>query len=166
MKAIVIILGLLLANRCLAQLEVKVLKSAYTDDASVYEVSITNKTDSIACILHSIFLDLTSKRLMGLPLDEYQRVDTSDLFSLEFTYRDTLNTFESTVYRGECILPYQTLNFKVMVTDPPKGRVQKFSFEYFYTSDLCYRQFMQEMKMVGFWYRKYQRLRSATPLPM
>lgn len=147
------------------QLNVTVLKSENDSDSyCVYRVSIKNASDSTVCILHSMFIDLTSSATQELAL--YQQTKAKEYYSFKYSMRDTLYTFESLPYRAECILPYQTLEFKIRVRQALKKRDQQLSFEYLYEPDFCYNSFMKAMQKMTTWYLKFERLEKIIELPL
>jgi hypothetical protein len=147
------------------QLKVAVLRSDSSGDSCcVYRVTIKNASDTTVCILHSMFINLTSSVPQGLAL--YQQDKTKEYYSFHYSMKDTLYTFESLPYRAECILPYQTLEFTIKVRQALKKKDQQLSFEYLYEPDFCYNSFMKAMQKMTTWYLKYKRLEKIIELPL
>jgi hypothetical protein len=145
------------------ELQVTLIKSDKSGDSCcIYNVTINNLSDSVACILHSMFMNLKSSQSQGLPL-HFQRT-AQRFYSLGYSFRDTAFEFESTPYRGECILPYQSLQFKVMIV-PGNEMGKQLSFEYLYVPDFCYKDFMKDMQQMTTWYLKYKRNEKKIELP-
>ncbi|MBS1643400.1 MAG: hypothetical protein JST36_00030 [Bacteroidetes bacterium] len=110
-----------------------------------------------------MFIDLTSSAPQGLAL--YQQDKAKEYYSFQYSIRDTLYNFESLPYRAECILPYQTLGFKIRVRQSLKKKDQQLSFEYLYEPDFRYNSFMKAMQKMTTWYLKYKRLEKIIELP-
>jgi hypothetical protein len=147
------------------QLQVTVLRSeSKSDSCCVYNVAIKNKSDTTVCILHSMFINLTSSLPQGLAL--YQQDEYKEYYSFHYSMRDTLYTFETLPYRAEGILPYQTLEFKVKVRRPLNKKYQQLSFEYLYAPDFCYSSFVKAMQQMTTWYLKFKRLKKTVDLPL
>lgn len=158
-----ILRGFAAFNQSTSDLQVTLLKSEKkSDSCCVYNVTIKNLSDSITCILHSMFMNLKSSEPQGLPL-HFQRT-LPRFYSLGYSFRDTAFEFESTPYRGEFILPYQSLHFKVKIV-PGNEMGKQLSFEYLYVPDFCYKDFMKDMQQMTTWYRKYKRKEKRMELP-
>jgi hypothetical protein len=110
-----------------------------------------------------MFMDFTSSESQELALYQYDK--SKEYYSSQYSTRDTLYNFESLPYRGECILPHQTLQFKLMVKRGPNKKDRQLSFEYLYMPDFCYNSFMKAMQKMTTWYLKYKRLEKAMELP-
>lgn len=135
------------------QLKVTLQKSN-NDSCCVYNLSIRNESDSTVCILHSMFMNLTSSEPQGLAL--YQQSKSKEYYSLHYSVSDTAYNFESVPYRAECILPHQTLGFKIQVYRSVNEKVRQLSFDYLYISDFCYKNLMKDMQKMTTWYLKYK----------
>jgi hypothetical protein len=147
------------------QLKVAVLRSESNGDSCcVFSVAIKNASDTTVCILHSMFINLTSSVPQGLAL--YQQGKTEEYYSFHYSMKDTLYTFESLPYRAECILPYQTLEFKIRVRQALNKKNQQLSFEYLYAPDFCYSNFMKAMQQMTTWYLKFKRQEKIIELPL
>jgi hypothetical protein len=147
------------------QLKVTVLKAeSNIDSCCIYSVAIKNASDTTVCILHSMFMDFTNSEPQGLAL--YQHDKGKEYYSFQYSTRDTLYTFESLPYRAECILPYQTLQFKLRVKQGLNKKDQQLSFEYLYAPDSCYNIFMKAMQKMTTWYLKYKRQEKIIELPL
>lgn len=145
------------------QLQVTILKFEKSSDSScVYYITIKNASDSIACILHSMFISLTNSKPQGLAL--YQQSKSKEYYSLHYSFSDTLYNFESLPYRGACILPYQTLSFNVMIAPVTGAKARQLSLEYLYIPDFCYKEFMKDMQQMTTWYLKYKRIEKIMEL--
>ncbi len=126
----------------------------------VYDVSIQNRSDSIVCILHSIFMNLTTDIPQGLAL--YIKSKEKEEYSLHRSFEDTTYDAEAMPRKGECVLPHQTLNFKVKILKAANDTPEYLTIQYFYLADLCYESLKTEMKnKVGSWYYKYNRLKKS-----
>jgi hypothetical protein len=146
------------------QLRVTLSKLANNEDSCcVYSVIVKNVSDSTVCILHSIFLNLTSNKPQGIAV--YQQGKSKVQYSLRYSLSDTAYNFESVPYRAECILPYQTLSFKIIIADTLNEKTKYLNFEYLYTPDFCYKNFMKDMRKMTSWYIKYRRLEKTLELP-
>lgn len=139
------------------------LLPASADTCCVYQVSIKNITDSIVCILHSMFIDLASSQPKGLPVNDQKLGKVR--YSLDQSFRDTLLDAASFPYRGELILPYQSLTFRILLPKVDADRTNLFDFKYIYLKDIQYRQFMREMQKLTSWYRKYEIFEQTLELP-
>jgi hypothetical protein len=140
--------------------KLKVL-SIQKDSCCTYEITLKNESDSIVCILHSLYVNLTSGIPQGLAL--YQKNEYKDSYSLHYALKDTLYDFDPPAYKGELILPYQILRFKVKTAFVEK-KIVNLSFECFYLNDLCYKDFLKDMKQVGLWFTKYKRVEKIIEL--
>ena len=141
--------------------KLKVL-SIQKDSCCTYEIAVKNESDSIVCMLHSLFIDLTTGAPQGVAL--YQKTEYQNSYSLHYSFKDTLYDFDPIPYKGEWLLPYQTLQFKIRIA-PVEGKQKYLSFECFYLNDFCYRDLMKEMRHVGLWYTKYNRVEKRIELP-
>jgi hypothetical protein len=145
------------------KLQVTLLKAQPKGDSCcVYNITIKNLSDSVACILHSMFMNLKSTMPHGLPL-HFQR-NSPRFYSLSYSFRDTTFQLESTPYRGECIFPYQSLQFEVIIV-PGNEMGKQLRFEYLYVPDFCYNAFMKNMQQMTTWYLKYKRKEKIIELP-
>ena len=111
-----------------------------------------------------MFINLTSSAPQGLAV--YQRDNAKAYYSFHYSMRDTLYSFESLPYRAECILPYQTLEFKIRVKQALNKKDQEVSFEYLYAPDFCYNGFMKAMQQMTTWYLKFKLLHKIIELPL
>jgi len=134
------------------------------DSCCIYVMSIKNNTDSSLCILHSLFINLTSEKPQGLAVYSWDK--KSEEYSFQYSFKDTGYTFEVVPYIGELILPYRKLLFKIRLLPFKNDKTKSVGFEYFYLNDFSYRDFMGQMKKVGSWYYKYNRLKETVPLPI
>jgi hypothetical protein len=133
------------------------------DSCCIYVMSVKNNSDSSLCLLHSLFINLTSEKPQGLAV--YSSDKKSEEYSFQYSFKDTGYTFEVVPYIGELILPYQKLLFKIRLLPFKNDKARTVSFEYFYLNDFSYRDFMAQMKKVGSWYYKYNRLKETLSLP-
>jgi hypothetical protein len=133
------------------------------DSCCVYVMSIKNNSDSCLCILHSLFINLTSEKPQGLAV--YGSDKKSEQYAFQYSFKDTGYTFEVVPYAGELVLPYQKLVFKIRLLPFKNDKARSIGFEYFYLNDFSYRGFMGQMKKVGSWYYKYKRLKETISLP-
>ena len=133
------------------------------DSCCIYNMSIKNRSDSVLCILHSMFMSLTSVQPQVLSVFE-KNMDFDD-FSFQYSVGDTSYTFEVMPYIGELILPYQQLSFKIKLLWSDGRKPGRLRFEYIYLNDLSYRKFQEEMKQVASWYNKYTRMEKFIDLP-
>jgi hypothetical protein len=134
------------------------------DSCHVYTMSIINNNDSSVCVLHSLFINLTSENPQGLAV--YSADTNSEEYRFQYSFKDTGYNFEVVPYLGELILPYQKLTFKIRVLPSKNDKARTISFEYFYLNDFSYRDFMAQMKKVGSWYYKYNRLKEMLSVPV
>jgi len=120
-----------------------------------YQIIIKNKGDSIAFILHSMFLGLSFDYPQNLALPEGSLENQQ--YSLHYSARDTFYTYESTFYRSSIVLPYQTLIFDVIFkkNNNLPNKISSLRVEYFFKYDLCYRDHVKSMKKITSWYRDY-----------
>jgi hypothetical protein len=142
---------------------VAVTKDAAAQKFGIYQIVIKNRSDSILCILHSLTLTLTESQPQVLAMPD-KNPDNDD-FSLQYSADDTGRAYEVEPYLGEVVLPGQSLVFKVqpLFSDPQKPA--RLSFEYIYLNDFCYGRFLDEMKKVGSWYKKYSRSEAVVKIP-
>src|SRR5688572_26002918 len=84
------------------QLKVTLQKSN-SDSCCIYDLAIKNVSDSTVCILHSMFMNLTSSEPQVLAL--FQQSKSKEYYSLHYSISDTIYNFESVPYKAECILP-------------------------------------------------------------
>jgi hypothetical protein len=138
-------------------------KDTTINGISIYNMSITNNSDSILCVLRSLFVSLT----LDAPqvFAPYGANSDFDDFTLEYSAIDTAHNFEVTPYIGELILPGQKLSFKIELLFSNKKKLGRLRFKYIYLNDLEYRKFMLEMRKVGSWYYKYTRHEKSVDLP-
>lgn len=145
-------------------LQVSILKASTDSGYAVYEVAINNKSDSVVCVLHSMFISLgDNSQPHGLGL--YRKTKSEEYYSLHYSEQDTLYNFESLPYRAECVLPYRSLSFKIRVPYGGSKMKQQFDFEYLYMADFCYKEFVKSMQKMTTWYLKYSRIEKAVQLP-
>ena len=164
-----LVLLLLIFGRTFAQqkdiLSVSLTKSdSSKGSCCVYVMSVKNNSDSSVCLLHSLFINLTSEKPQGLAV--YSSDEKSEEYSFQYSFKDTGYTFEVVPYIGELILPYQKLLFKIRLLPFKNDKARTISFEYFYLNDFSYHNFMAQMKKVGSWYYKYNRLKETLSLPV
>lgn len=124
-------------------------------------MSINNFSDSVICILHSHFI-LLSVGNNPQTLAAMEKSETNERYDLKQAAKDTLVTYEVPQYRGSIILPYQGLNFSIVIASSPKE--QFLSIDYFYLFDIDYRKFKKEM-IIGRWYQKYHLTSQKIVLP-
>jgi hypothetical protein len=136
---------------------------SHKDSCRLYTMSIKNNSDSSLCILHSLFINLNSEKPQGLAV--YGSDKKSEEYRFQYSFKDTGYTFEVVPYLGEMILPYQKLLFKIRLLPFKNEKARSVSFEYFYLKDFSYRDFIGQMKKVGSWYCKYNRLIEKISLP-
>ena len=142
---------------------INVSKNEIKDGYCIYDLSVQNKSDSIACLLHSIFIDLTADTPQGLAV--YIKGRNKEEYSLHRSFEDTTYDAEAMPRKGECILPHQTLNFKIQILKSRDDRSKYLTVSYFYLTDMCYKDLKKEMKdKVGNWYYKYNRLKQSVKL--
>lgn len=137
-------------------------KMKLNNSCSVYEIEIKNNSDSVALILHSMFMDLTSKNPQGLAL--YEKNTPAESYSFDYAFQDTIYDVESQAYRSEFVMPYQTLRFKITINSS-NGKRKLLSFKYFFINDFCYRNLRNEMREMTTWYLKYEILKKNIELP-
>jgi hypothetical protein len=132
---------------------------------SFYDIKITNNTDSIVCVLHSLHLNLFSGKPQGLALNNETK--EREEYRLYYSFKDTTYDYDasSILYIGECILPGRFLQFTVYVLSTDSKRKKDLGFEYLYLKDFCYREFVSKMQNVGSWYKSYNRLTRNVLLP-
>jgi hypothetical protein len=142
---------------------INVSKSEVKDGFYIYDISVQNRSDSIVCMLHSIFVNLTADIPQGLAL--YIKSKDEEEYSLHRSFEDTTYDAEAMPRKGECILPRQTLNFKIKILQPTNNISKYLTVQYFYLTELCYKDFIKEMKnKVGSWYYKYNRLQKSVKI--
>ena len=118
-------------------LSIETSKTNYASDSLyIYSISISNFSDSIICILHSHFV-LLSVGNNPQALTATENNETKEWYNLKQAAKDTLFTYEVPQYRASIILPYQSLNFKILVHSSNKE--QFLTINYFYLLDFCYR---------------------------
>jgi hypothetical protein len=127
-------------------------------------MSITNRIDSVLCILRSMFVSLTADTPLVLALDG--KNPNFDEFNLGYSAADTGYNFEVTPYLGELILPGQKMSFKIKFLFSERKIPAQVRFQYIYLIDLDYRKLMMEMRKVGTWYNKYNRLEKLIEIPV
>lgn len=164
MKAIVLFLLVLMNRDIIGQqsdpLLINISKSELNDGFYNYDISVQNRSDSIACILHSILMDLTADTAQGLAL--YIKNKDKQEYSLHMTFDDTTYIAEAMPRKGEFVLPHQSLHFKIKILKPINDIQKYLTVQYFYLTDLCYIDFKKVMKdKVGSWYFKYNRLKKS-----
>jgi hypothetical protein len=125
-------------------------------DKGIYDLSIANHTDSILCILCSGFISLTADNPQVLALNGHN--PNYDIFNLGYSALDTGYDYEVARYIGELILPGQKMSFKIKLLFSERKIPAQVRFQYIYLIDLDYRKFISEMRKVGTWYNKYNRL--------
>jgi len=135
-------------------LSIEINKAGYgSDSSSIYNVSISNFSDSIICVLHSRFVSLdvgNSPQALAATANN----DDTVFYNLEQAVKDTFNTYEGLLYRGTIILPYLSLNFRIKVDGSSEKQI--LSIEYFQLFDIRYRKFEYE-ELLGRWHEKYNR---------
>ena len=142
---------------------IHVSEDSANDRFSNYEISIQNGSDSVICILHSIFIDLTTDVPKGLPL--YSKSKEREEFILSRSFDDTTYDAEAAPRKGEFILPHQTLNFRVKILKPTNLTPKYLTMQYFYLINFCYNDLKIAMKdNVGSWYYKYARFKKSVKL--
>jgi hypothetical protein len=142
--------------------KVSLKKDSSSKDAFTYHVLVSNRSDSILCILLSPRFDLTDGRTKVLAV--FESISDMDIFSLRYPAIDTGYAYESIPLVGELILPYQSLSFKIklLLSDEDLSR---FDLEYIYLNDLVYRKFMLEMRKETSWYLNYTKFQKLFALP-
>jgi hypothetical protein len=143
------------------RIEISKDSSTTTESFSFYSVSITNFSDSITAILHSVHA-LLSVGNRPQELVVWENKGNKELYSLKQTVTDTLYTYEVPQYRASVILPFQKISFKILV--PSSNKEKLLLIDYFYLIDFSYRKFTRET-MIGWWYEKYHQLHKTTLLP-
>lgn len=133
------------------------------DGFYVYDISIKSRSDSIVCILHSIFMNLTIDTPQGLAV--YIKKKEQEEYSLHLAFEDTTYIAEAMPRKGEFIFPRQTLNFKIKILKPTNDTPKSLTIQYFYLEGMCYGDFKTAMKeKVGSWYYKYNRLKKSVKI--
>jgi len=138
-------------------LQVNISRDEVSDsNFCIYNVLIENKSDSVACLLHSVFMNLTSDAPQGLAL--FIKNKHRIMYHFRYSFEDTTIIAEVILYKSEIILPHHVLNFKIK-TQKVKDNLSKYlTFEYFYPIDFCYSDFIKDMdKAKSKWYLKYDR---------
>ncbi len=147
-------------KRNLLQIQLNKIDSK-NDSFSIYELNISNYSDSITCILHSpaIFLGLGGE---PQELAVTEKTESNQFYNLKLSMRDTIYINEVNLYRSSIILPYQSLLFKIRV--PISSKKQLLSIDYFRLPDISYQKFEKEMEK-GRWYEKYHQFKNVILLP-
>jgi hypothetical protein len=101
-----------------------------------------------------MYVNLTSSKPQYLAL--YQQSKSKEYYSLHYSVSDTEYNYESLPYITECILPHQTLGFKIRINRAFNEKLIQLSFDYLYLPDFCYNNLLREMKEITTWYLKYK----------
>ena len=120
-----------------------------------YQIIIRNRGDSIAFVLHSMYLSLSYDHPQNLALPE--GASESQEYRLDYSVSDTVYVVESPTNISRIILPYQTLIFDVRFKKNNKdpNKMSSLRVEYFFRYDLCYRDHVKSMRKITSWYRNY-----------
>jgi hypothetical protein len=160
---ILFLIGTKIFGQQAESLLVNILKSETKDSFYICDISVQNKSDSIVCILHSIFMNLTADTTQGIAL--YFKNKEKQEYSLHRAFEDTTYIAEAIPQKGEVILPHHTLYFKIKILKTANDILKYLTIQYFYLTDLCYEDFKREMKnKVGSWYYKYNRLKKSVKI--
>lgn len=124
---VVVILPTLISIACAAQSveRIRIIlekEDVNNDSCCIYLVTIKNVSDSIVCVLHSMFMDLTSSKPQELAL--YEQTSSLVYFSMHYSKEDVKYDYESTPSRAEAILPYATLRFRLLIPLSPGGKLR------------------------------------------
>ena len=167
MRNIILIFCLLSSSISYCQkrdsLSIKISKTGSANDRfSIFDLSITNYSDSITCILHSpaVFLGAGSG---SQELAVTENSESRQVYNLKLAAGDTIYINEVLLYRASIILPYQTLHFKIRI--PSSKKKQLLSIDYFHLFDISYQEFEKEMR-IGRWYEKYHQSNKVILLPL
>ena len=155
-KNILIVLYLFLHGMASAQspkpllIEIS-LDTSKSQPLAIYNIQLSNYSDSIICVLRSPTI------VLGVGFEPQKLASRSsdgvkEMFDLEWSAADTANMYEGPLYRGVTILPRQALYFKIGI--PASKKAQYLSIEYINIYDLCYRSFVNNM-IDAFWFKKF-----------
>jgi len=123
---------------------------------STYLISIQNLRRTPVCIMHSIFMHLIESPAQELAV--FQNDGSTELYSLEYTMRDTLYDYGGPIqnFNGEIILPRQQIKFRLALLSSNLDK--KLKFEFFPVPEFCYPDFKNAIfKNATVWYQKYKR---------
>lgn len=140
------------------------IDSSITANLDVYTITVYNISDTPICLMHSTFINLLEDIPEKLPL--FQRRSNGDLFSLEYSMKDTLYDYEGDIvnFNAQTILPTQKIKFNLLL---PKSISKRFlKIDYLLISDFCYLNLKRTIfKNPATWYLKYKRLTKELVLP-
>ena len=122
------------------------------DSLITYKISITNFSDSIAVLPHSVFFDITETGGSPIGLAMYNTAKNMDEYNLIYAWRDTLTDPQTYPIAANFILPGQKLEFNVALKPLHDKRYLKIS--YFLVYDLDYRNFLRTVR--GSWRRDFK----------
>ncbi|MDP4260059.1 MAG: hypothetical protein Q8937_17670 [Bacteroidota bacterium] len=171
MRSLILAIVLLhLCLSCIAQTKDSLLvriSRMKTKDTKLllYQVYMLNVSETPICILHSAYISLFDNPPQRLAV--FKKDTNTELFSLLYTARDTMNDYENTNdnYEGEPILPRQVIEFRILMPNQ-MAKKKYIQFDYMYLPDFCYKSFEEEMfKNLTLWHKKYAKLIIKTILP-
>ncbi|MCC5945216.1 MAG: hypothetical protein JJT94_09785 [Bernardetiaceae bacterium] len=140
--------------RLFAQQEASTTEVINRIDNNYYEMSITNNTDTVICVLTSMFIDNFSDTLsLGVyhSTNRYSKENNSTfIYSLIHLIED--NNISHAPFHAECIMPKQTV--KIIFSIEKIRKKQIMLLYYFKNKKFSYSKFQKEIQNSR-WHNKY-----------
>jgi hypothetical protein len=137
-------------------------KKEKVGEFSIYEVSVRNYSDSIVCVIHSIFVNLNASEPQGITL--FTSDKDNEMYNLKRSFEDTSYNSWGIPQKGAFVLPYQSLKFKIKLLGL-NDKWKELMVNYIYFVNLCYKEIITEMKEEpGRWYNKFNQKSKSVKL--
>ena len=149
MRNLFILIALIISNSSFAQNKDIIIKSEKKDSIT-YNIIIINNSDSILCLLTSVFLSHTKECELAI----YDKTDNQIIYSLNYLIEDSRFDSALPIYRAECIFPNQTLFVSIKITKYNEKYKKSLRLNFFYKKNLCYKSFNKEIHKRN-WVKNY-----------
>jgi hypothetical protein len=114
------------------------------DSVCRYRIIVFNRCDSVLVIPHSEFFKITEVQNDAIGLALYNKGKNIYYYDLIYSWKDTLLDPQKYLLSADYILPFQKLDFEIVIKPFPQAGI--LSLNVFFVYNIDYRTFLQSVK--------------------